>query len=108
MIDFESWMILPKTIEKSKRYYAHFDYRTDISKCKGYILKPQNIATHSFYPFVHYVKDMSKYSKGRPGLKEKQRDICYAAHIDRCIVTAQREQENRAKRIMKERCRIRG
>ena len=85
MVNVESWLTSKKTIEKSKRYYAHFDYRTDISKCGGYISQPQNVATHGFYPFVHYVKDMSKYSKDKKGLKEKQRDICYAAHIDRCI-----------------------
>lgn len=85
MIDIESWLTSQKTIEKSKRYYAHFDYRTDMSKCKEYVSNPRNIATHSFYPFVHYTKDMSKFSFEKKGLKEKHRDICYAAHIDRCI-----------------------
>ena len=85
MMEIENWLTSPKTIEKSKRYYSHFDYRTDISKCGEYISQPKNIETHSFYPFVHYLKDMSKYSRAKKGLKEKHRDICYAAHIDRCI-----------------------
>lgn len=85
MIEIENWLTSPKTIEKSKRHYSHFDYRTDISKCGEYISQPKNIETHSFYPFVHYLKDMSKYSRAKKGLKEKHRDICYAAHIDRCI-----------------------
>jgi hypothetical protein len=85
MTDIENWLTSQKTIEKSKRFYAHFDSHTDISKCSKYISDPKNIATHSFYPFVHYLKDMSKYSIDIKGLKGKQRDICYAAHTDRCI-----------------------
>lgn len=85
ILDVEAWRTNPKTIEKSKRYYAHFDYRTDIAKCWSYISNPQNICRHGFYPFIHYVMDMSKYSAKLQAVKPKQRDICYAAHIDRCI-----------------------
>lgn len=85
MQDIEIWRTSEKTIKKSQRYYAHFDYRTDISKSWEYISNPQNICKHGFYPFIHYVKDMSKYSAEMGGIKEKHRDICYAAHIDRCI-----------------------
>lgn len=85
MRDIEIWRTSEKTIKKSQRYYAHFDYRTDISKSWEYISNPQNICKHGFYPFIHYVKDMSKYSAKKGGIKEKHRDICYAAHIDRCI-----------------------
>ena len=85
MQDMELWRTSDKTIKKSQRYYAHFDYRTDISKSWEYICNPQNICQHGFYPFIHYVKDMSKYSAKNGGIKEKYRDICYAAHIDRCI-----------------------
>lgn len=85
MRNIEIWRTSKKTIKKSQRYYAHFDYRTDISKSWEYISNPQNICKHGFYPFIHYVKDMSKYSAKKGGIKEKHRDICYAAHIDRCI-----------------------
>ena len=85
MQDIEIWRTSERTIKKSQRYYAHFDYRTDISKSWEYISNPQNICKHGFYPFIHYVKDMSKYSAKKGGIKEKHRDICYAAHIDRCI-----------------------
>ena len=80
----EEWIALPQTISKSKKRYAHFDYRTDLSKCFTYIKSPDNIARHSFYPFIHYKKDMTKFSS-RTGKNDKQRDICYASHIDRCI-----------------------
>lgn len=85
MQETEAWRRSEKAIEKSRRYYAHFDYRTDIEKCWDYISDPQRISAHGFYPFIHYVKDMSKYSAKAGGVKEKHRDICYAAHIDRCI-----------------------
>lgn len=85
MQNIEIWRTSEKTVKKSQRYYAHFDYRTDISKSWEYISNPRNICTHGFYPFIHYVKDMSKYSAKSGELKEKHRDICYAAHIDRCI-----------------------
>ena len=42
------------------------------------------IAHHSFYPFIHYVMKMDKYNK-RTGVKHKEREICYASHMDRCI-----------------------
>lgn len=85
MQDMEIWRTSEKTVKKSQRYYAHFDYRTDITKSWDYISNPENIREHGFYPFIHYVKDMSKYSAQKGGIKEKHRDICYAAHIDRCI-----------------------
>ncbi len=79
----EEWLNLPQTIRKSRKPYAHFDPRTDISSCSNYICNPDNIATHGFYPFIHYEKDMTKYTK--MGVKPKSRDICYASHIDSCI-----------------------
>lgn len=83
-IDIEHWITSEKTILKSKKFYSHFDYRTSISKCRDYIMDPHNIATHGFYPFIHYEKKMIKYNK-TDGKKEKVRDICYASHIDSCI-----------------------
>ena len=80
----EEWGFMPETIEKSKKQYAHFDYRTDLSVRFQYVKKPEEIRKHSFYPFIHYEKDMSKYSSFR-GKKDKKRQIYYAAHIDRCI-----------------------
>ena len=78
------WINLDRTVTSSKRYYAHFDLRMDIGQQKEYILSADKIAAHSFYPFIHYKKDMTKYKSG-VGKKPKERDICYAAHIDRCI-----------------------
>ena len=80
----DEWILKPETVAKSKKYYAHFDCRTDIRKAAKNVTDPNWVAHHGFYPFIHYEKDCSKYtSKGK---KDKKRDICYAAHIDRCIL----------------------
>ena len=82
-MDTIEWAKNPRTIKKSSKQYAHFDYRTNMKRAYQYVLCPEKIAQHGFYPFIHYEKDMSKY--GANGLKQKKRDICYAAHLDRCI-----------------------
>lgn len=84
-MDIETWRTSDRTIKKSQRYYSHFDYHTDITKCWDYISNTDNICKHGFYPFIYYKKDMSKYSFEERRPKEKHRDICYASHIDRCI-----------------------
>lgn len=78
------WLNSADAVERSKKPYAHFDWRTDIGQQWEYIADPDKIAKHGFYPFIHYEKRTLKYSK-KKGHKEKKRDICYAAHIDRCI-----------------------
>lgn len=71
-------------MEKSKRSYAHFDIRTNLTKCRKYITSPKNIEQHVFYPFIKYDLKYHKYNKVE-GRKCKNRTICYAAHIDSCI-----------------------
>ena len=78
------WLNSADAVERSKKPYAHFDWRTDIGQQREYIADPDKIAKHGFYPFIHYEKRTLIYSK-KKGRKEKKRDICYAAHIDRCI-----------------------
>ena len=80
----DEWITDPKTIEKSRKYYAHFDCRTDIVKTRKLVTDPVWVAHHGFYPFIHYKKNCTKYSQ-KKGKEQKYRDICYAAHIDRCI-----------------------
>lgn len=78
------WLNSEDAVERSKKPYAHFDWRTDIGQQREYIANPDKVAKHGFYPLIHYEKRTVKYSK-KKGRKEKKRDICYAAHIDRCI-----------------------
>ncbi len=82
--DAKIWASSENTIKRSQRYYAHFDYRTDLSKCWKDISDPNSIIKHSFYPFIHYLQTTEKFSKNE-GRKRKEREICYASHIDRCI-----------------------
>lgn len=78
---------MSKQIYKDK-FYTHLDtkkYHVD------YQQRVQNInwvSRHGFYPFIHFQMDCSKYttdSEGNKFIKEKNRDIYYAAHIDRFI-----------------------
>lgn len=78
------WLNSADAVARSKKAYAHFDWRTDIGQQREYIADPEKVAKHGFYPFIHYEKLTIKYNK-KKGRKEKVRDICYAAHIDRCI-----------------------
>ncbi|WP_243167137.1 reverse transcriptase domain-containing protein [Acetobacterium malicum] len=64
--------------------YAHFDKRVSINDRWSYISNPKKISQHSFYPFIHYKQNFNKFNKLK-GKKSKERDICYSAHIDRCI-----------------------
>lgn len=80
----QDWLNSENSIRRSKKPYAHFDLRTDIERQRVYISDPHKVATHGFYPFIHYQIRMVKYSKTKGPVK-KTRDICYAAHIDRCI-----------------------
>lgn len=84
IMDVDEWFKDPKVLEKSKRKYAHFDLRTDLSKCKNYITDTKKIRRHGFYPFIRYNLEYHKYDKIN-GKKCKSRTICYAAHIDSCI-----------------------
>lgn len=83
-MNINDWLHSTETIQRSKRSYAHFDWRTDIAQQQAYISNADRVTKHGFYPFIHYVKTSVKYNK-KKGRKEKKRDICYAAHIDRCI-----------------------
>ncbi len=73
----QEWTTNDKVIRHSRKAYAHFDYRTDISEKRAYITDPQKVAHHGFYPFIHYEMVMYRYRKGNR--TKKTRDICYAA-----------------------------
>lgn len=64
--------------------YAHFDKRVMINDVWDYISNPKMVAKHGFYPFIHYTQIFKKYKKS-VGAVSKEREICYSAHLDRCI-----------------------
>lgn len=81
----KEWFSSEKVKRNSIKNYSHFDCRTTIENQEKYITDPQNIATHGFYPFIHYQQRFKKYNKKTKKPTEKVRDICYASHVDRCI-----------------------
>ena len=84
-MDVETWRNSEKVIKKSRKHYAHFDYRTSLADKWEYISDPDSVAKHSFYPFIHYKQEFDKYNPATKKKKPKSREICYAAHIDSCI-----------------------
>lgn len=64
--------------------YAHFDKRVSLSmpSIQRYVMDESKIATHSFYPFIHFVKSRSRYGKK---VQKKSRELYYCSHLDRCV-----------------------
>lgn len=82
-MDLEEW----KKKNRASRHYAHFDEKISLGRAWNYISNPENVKKHGFYPFIHYEKKFNKYKKENDAgfIKEKTRDLCYSAHIDRYI-----------------------
>jgi len=78
-----SWIEFVKKHSKIKPY-AHFDKRVSLEmpSIREYVLNTEKIASHSFYPFIHFVKTSSRYGKDR---KIKTRNLYYCSHLDRCV-----------------------
>src|SRR5690554_765874 len=67
------------------RGYLHFDSPISYKKAQSIVTNINRVATHSFYPLIHYNIDSYKVFKDQQGeieKKEKNRPIAYAAHID--------------------------
>ena len=66
------------------KIYAHFDKRVSLrmKTVRQYVMNPQKIITHSFYPFIHFLKKEWRYGK-KAGLKT--RNLYYCSHLDRCV-----------------------
>lgn len=82
-MELQEW----KEKNKKARNYAHFDDKVSLEKVWNYINNPSNIEKHGFYPFIHYEKKFNKFKRenGKGFIKEKSRQLCYSAHIDRYI-----------------------
>lgn len=65
--------------------YAHFDERVSLAlpSIREYVMDDSKVAIHSFYPFIHFSKQYSRYKKS--GIKLKNRDLYYCSHLDRCV-----------------------
>ena len=78
---FEKW----KAKNHSSRRYAHFDERVTLRTALGYVCDPKNVASHNFYPFIHFIITNPKYSTKTKKVKHKDRKIYYSAHMDRYV-----------------------
>lgn len=80
---YQEW----KKANSTPKKYAHFDVRVSIADVERKIRDQLFIIHHGFYPLIHYTQVTHKYKKGqrKKDRNDKKRDICYCAHIDRCI-----------------------
>ena len=72
--------------------YPHFDKVIRFSDVESYVCDPRKVAKHSFFPLLHYIKVSKRYSPKpideaepdvhRQHIKQKNRDIMYASHLD--------------------------
>lgn len=70
------------------KFYTHLDIKKYHTNYQQRVENINWVSRHGFYPFIHFQMDCSKYtndSEGNKFIKEKNRDIFYAAHIDRFI-----------------------
>ncbi len=96
---FDSWVEKEKRASKArKRKYPHFDpkisFNRNISFFKSYFSNKNNVAQHSFYPFIRMVIETPRFKKtgdldekGKAIRKStpKPRPLAYAAHFDAFI-----------------------
>lgn len=96
---FNSWVVKEERASKArKRKYPHFDPKINFFKSiaffKSYFSKKENVAQHSFYPFIRMIietprfkKTDEKDEKGKIIRKivPKPRPLAYSAHFDAFI-----------------------
>lgn len=78
---------MKRTIYKDKQY-THFDAKKSHENFAERVENVNWVKKHGFYPFIHFGLNFDKYTSNPDGtkyLKTKERDIYYAAHIDRYI-----------------------
>lgn len=68
-----------------KRSYIHFDAPIGLKKATAIVTNSNLVATHAFFPLVHYTIESFKVFKNKNGEIEKKvklRPIAYASHLD--------------------------
>ena len=69
--------------ENARRAYAHFDTRVSYAAVKHQVENPDWVAKHGFFPLIAKTVVNKKYD-GRDS-KQKEREVAYASHVDRCV-----------------------
>lgn len=72
-----------------QKSYLHFDTPIHINHFKKYITNPNKIKSHSFFPFIHFPMNLTKFAfnphKSKKMKHRRVRDIYYASHKDSMI-----------------------
>ncbi len=86
--------------------YPHFDKIIRFSEVESYVSNTKMVEKHSFFPLVHYIKVAHRYKPEyvdenetdlhKQHIKNKPRDIMYAAHVDAYIYRYYADQLNAA------------
>ncbi len=66
----------------TRRGYPHFDHKVTPEVASNYVTNPQKVAQHPFYPFLSYNMSTPRYKKEINKVKDKDRPIKYASHLD--------------------------
>lgn len=86
--EWTDFIIKEQNNKSLKKYgakpYSHFDKRVSLLmyNVRKYVINPENIIKHGFYPLIHFRKRNSRYGKKK---KLKFRDLYYCSHLDRCV-----------------------
>ena len=64
------------------RGYPHFDLPIGKQKARSHVQNAKKVSSHSFYPFISYIKKVPRYDRTQKKVIEKKRPIAYAAHMD--------------------------
>lgn len=64
------------------RKYDHFDRPQVHAYLRACIPSPEHIVSHSFLPFIRYVRRTPRYHRDEHKCRPKERLIAYAAHMD--------------------------
>lgn len=65
-----------------RRAYPHFDNEVNSSSARNYVENSSKVSSHSFFPFIRYIKKQKKYRSTKGKTEEKERPICYSSHLD--------------------------
>ena len=78
-----AWDDFVKRHDETKSY-AHFDLPVSLAmpSIQKYVLDKNKISQHSFYPFIHFQQNNSRYGKKTA---KKIRELYYCSHLDRCV-----------------------
>ncbi len=66
----------------SPKGYLHFDRPVSFKFAKSFLDNSDNVARHSFFPFITYTKSTPRYRPEERKVESKDRLIAYASHLD--------------------------